>query len=888
LAIDKNNIPYVAYINNDGSYKPVVQKFDGSSWINVGSLTSSSKWATAEYSISLAFDKNNTLYMAYMNGGDGNKVTIEKFNGTSWIPLGSVGSIVSSPVLYPSLVLEFDSNNTPYVAYSDTTFRGVVQKFDGTSWIAIGKDGFSSGRADSISLKFDSNNTPYVAYNDVAHGYKATVKKYDGNSWVNVGPVGFSTGKVFFTSVALDNNNTPYVAYRDDGNDYKATVKKFNGTSWVNVGTPSFSKGTAQYISLVIDSRNIPYIAYRDEGSGYKATVMKFNGTSWVNLGMAGFSEGATHYTSLVLDSNNIPYITYRDKGNEEKVTVMRFNRLTYRISTPENRMAVIDFNATNFDNDTLTFSISGIDSKFFDINSSTGMLSFKHAPDYENPKDHGLNNSYDIIVSVNDATTKNNQNFQVFVTNVNEVPIFAPIANQIAIEDSSELNIPLNVTDLDGDSISYTVTSSDTNIATVSIVNGKVVVTPIANANGMITVEVNATANGQTVTQTFDINVTAVDDAPYFTAQQGSYGVQEDATGYSVILTANDVENNAFTYHASAQNNKVTLTLVDNNLTITPNANANGDVVIDVNVTQDSNTSLYDAYNFTVSINPLNDTPTIDTTFNDVSILEDNGTTTYELNVSDIEGDDLNISVESNNTNILRITPNWTNRVNQATWNQPLDFNLTTVPNANGIVTINIKVTDEQGASSISSFKVNVIPVDDNITITTGKLTYPRGWSLKALPTTGTVNATTFSNVTSLWKYSNGKWTAYAPNSVDMQVIADAGIDTLRSVTATEGFWINATNTGSVDVNGSQYDITVAKDLSALTSGWYLFGNGTATAVATIAEKNQNINIMWTYSNDRWYAYSPDSTIVTMISDAGIETISSINASDGFWVLVK
>jgi len=200
------------------------------------------------------------------------------------------------------------------------------------------------------------------------------------------------------------------------------------------------------------------------------------------------------------------------------------------------------------------------------------------------------------------------------------------------------------------------------------------------------------------------------------------------------------------------------------------------------------------------------------------------------------------------------------------------------------GVYDINLTVSDGVNTTH-QNFQITVNDVSE---VTTSKLTYPKGWSLKALPTTGTVNATAFSNIVSLWKYNDGKWSAYAPNSSDMQMITDLSIDSLSSVTATEGFWINATDASSIDVNGSQYDITVAKDLSALTSGWYLFGNGTTTAVATIAEKNPNINIIWTYSDNKWYAYSPDSTIANKISNAGINTISSINATDGFWVKVK
>ena len=52
-------------------------------------------------------------------------------------------------------------------------------------------------------------------------------------------------------------------------------------------------------------------------------------------------------------------------------------------------------------DGDTLTFSISGgADAALFDIDSSSGALSFLAAPDFENPTDAGADNTYEVVVT--------------------------------------------------------------------------------------------------------------------------------------------------------------------------------------------------------------------------------------------------------------------------------------------------------------------------------------------------------------------------------------------------------------------------------------------------------------------------------------------------------
>lgn len=73
----------------------------------------------------------------------------------------------------------------------------------------------------------------------------------------------------------------------------------------------------------------------------------------------------------------------------------------------------------------TKTFSISGgVDAAKFTINSTTGALTFITAPNYENPTDIGLNNVYDVVVTLTDSQgTTDTQSIAVTVTNLNDAP---------------------------------------------------------------------------------------------------------------------------------------------------------------------------------------------------------------------------------------------------------------------------------------------------------------------------------------------------------------------------------------------------------------------------------------------------------------------------------
>ena len=94
-------------------------------------------------------------------------------------------------------------------------------------------------------------------------------------------------------------------------------------------------------------------------------------------------------------------------------------------VSVAENQTAVQTVTATDADaGTTLNYSIvGGADQSLFAINASTGVLTFKSAPNYESPTDVGANNVYNVTVQASDGTLVATKAVAVTVTNVNENP---------------------------------------------------------------------------------------------------------------------------------------------------------------------------------------------------------------------------------------------------------------------------------------------------------------------------------------------------------------------------------------------------------------------------------------------------------------------------------
>lgn len=319
LAFSPNGEPYLAFMDGGFSSKSSVKKFDGTSWIDIGNPGFSTGIA---YNTSLIFSPSGEPYVAYIVSG---YVSIDKFNGTSWENVGS-GSQISSPQsVSPSIA--FSPSGELYLAVTNLdNYQPIVLKFDGTTWQNTGTTGLSGVQAASINLAFSPSGESYVVYPNAMYSNKACVRKLNGTSWDAVGvATGISAGMAYPSSIVFSPNGDPYVAYRDGGNSNYATVMKFNGSTWQNVGTAGFSAGEAQYTSLAFSPSGEPYIAYQDGANSNKATVMKFDGTNWVNVGTIGFSVGEVQYTSLAISSSGEPYLAYTDVGNSNKATVMKF-----------------------------------------------------------------------------------------------------------------------------------------------------------------------------------------------------------------------------------------------------------------------------------------------------------------------------------------------------------------------------------------------------------------------------------------------------------------------------------------------------------------------------------------------------------------------------------
>ncbi len=175
---------------------------------------------------------------------------------------------------------------------------------------------------------------------------------------------------------------------------------------------------------------------------------------------------------------------------------------------------------ATDEDNDTPEYSLSGTDADSFSIDSSSGQIRTSE------PFDHEADDSYSVIVTADDnngGTT--NITVNISITDANDAPVFSDTSptNRSVAENlvSASVGDPLSATDEDDDTLEYSLSGTDADSFSVDSSSGQIRTSKKLNYESRDTYSVIVTVddnNGGTANITVNISVTDANDSPVFT----------------------------------------------------------------------------------------------------------------------------------------------------------------------------------------------------------------------------------------------------------------------------------------------------------------------------------------------------------------------------------
>lgn len=345
-------VPYVAFTE---SKIAKVKRYVNKAWENVGGNVSDGD-ATH---LNIFSDDYGKIYLSYVDASPtgANKLAIKTYNKTSqaWEPLGSnsqnlyvsAGTVltsVSNLSISHNNWMCFDSNNIPYVVFSEFSNGGIpfVKKFNGTAWETVGGQAISADRASSVGIAMDrTTNTPFVLYlRGTDSTLPITLYTLSAGSWTPIAlPAssvnGANSGSISNTrhaSIALDANNNPNIAYFNAQNSNKATVIKYDRTTSTWSLSGAISTRDATYIKIFKSLSDNLYVSYVDKtansGSIQAAKVSKLpaGSSTWItliNTSETNFIDDPVSNLAFAAGADNKEYVVYTKPNSASVVTPM-------------------------------------------------------------------------------------------------------------------------------------------------------------------------------------------------------------------------------------------------------------------------------------------------------------------------------------------------------------------------------------------------------------------------------------------------------------------------------------------------------------------------------------------------------------------------------------
>jgi len=152
------------------------------------------------------------------------------------------------------------------------------------------------------------------------------------------------------------------------------------------------------------------------------------------NFASIGTPSAESYEDSTIAEGNSYWYRVFATNSNGTSVgsNVIQISylnsppsmNLSSTISVNEGVTEVVDVGATDADGDSLNYSLGSQDPSNDATNfsiSSSGVISFNSAPDYENPSDYDTDNIYTINVSVSDGTETVKQDIGIVVKDIED-----------------------------------------------------------------------------------------------------------------------------------------------------------------------------------------------------------------------------------------------------------------------------------------------------------------------------------------------------------------------------------------------------------------------------------------------------------------------------------
>ena len=496
-----------------------------------------------------------------------------------------------------------------------------------------------SGVADNDFLDIDlvSGELSFKSGPDyeIRDSYEAHISASDGNL--------SSENNLLLTIIITNVNEAPAFATNPDaalapensaGTFYTASVTDEDSN---NSFSYSLASGVADNDLFNIDvaSGELSFKSAPDfeaNGGPYEAQISANDGSLSVGADLI--------LTVTITDVNEAPVFT------TNSATVM----------APENSTeAFYVASATDEDtNDSISYSLASAlaDNDLFNINATSGELSFKSAPDYES------DGPYEVQVSAsdsNDLSAEAGLAITVIVTDVNEAPIFTISSDSVSTpENSIDVFYTASATDIDaGDSLSYSLANgvADNDLFNISI-SGELSFKSAPDYETRDSYEVQISASDGNLSSEnnliLSVTITNVNEAaPVFAINPDAASAPENSTDifYTASATDEDTDDSIsyFLTGGIADNDLFNIDTVSGDLSFksAPDYEGAGSYEVQISAS-DGNLSSDSDLVLTVAITDVNEAPVFSINPDTTSAPENSTEAFYTASATDQDASDI------------------------------------------------------------------------------------------------------------------------------------------------------------------------------------------------------------------------------------------------------
>ncbi len=248
----------------------------------------------------------------------------------------------------------------------------------------------------------------------------------------------------------------------------------------------------------------------------------------------------------------------------------------------------------TDPESDGLTWSLGGTDAALFTIDSAAGTLTFLAAPNFEDPQDSGLDNVYDLTLTLTDDGSGNLTDttpLSITVTDVNEAPVIFSVATASVVENTTAV-LTAAATDPDGDAIVWSISGgADQALFTIDAGTGALAfaaapsygIPADADANNTYLLDITADDGALTATLSMTVTVTRRSGGSSGSTTTDSAVVEVNGERQDAGQTDTRTEGGTTTTTITVDDTKLNNILEQkgNNATVTLPVSAGSDVVV-------------------------------------------------------------------------------------------------------------------------------------------------------------------------------------------------------------------------------------------------------------------------------------------------------------------